>query len=159
MKCDAGILPENVFANLPNLKTVTVEKGNIPAGFAEGSPVESLVLGGGVTSLGDRAFADTAIESLTVPNIPLGADCFRGVKASALTAAADAPDDMVAALTEMTGAPCDNPILREGEERVFFTMPDTSPPLRLTGTRNSPLVLVCLTWMLLPFSSMLSTFQ
>ena len=128
VKCDAGILPENVFANLPNLKTVTVEKGNIPAGFAEGSPVASLALGEGVTALGDRAFAGTAIESLTVPNISLGADCFKGVKPSALTAAADASDEAVAALTEMTGAPWYRPILRAGEEDTFLLMPDTPNP-------------------------------
>ena len=97
VKCDAGLLPEGVFANLPNLKAVTVEKGAVPAGFAEGSPVETLVLGEGVTAIGDRAFAGTAIGSLAVPNIPLGADCFKGVKSSALTAAADASDETVAA--------------------------------------------------------------
>ena len=75
----------------------------------------NLVLGEGVTSLGERAFADTAIESLVVPNIPVGKDCFAWVKASALSAAADAPDDLVAALAEMTGAPWYSPILREGE--------------------------------------------
>ncbi|MBO7365024.1 MAG: leucine-rich repeat protein, partial [Lachnospiraceae bacterium] len=125
VKCDAGLLPEGVFANLPNLKTVTVEKGAVPAGFAEGSPVENLVLGEGVTAIGDRAFADTAIGSLAVPNIPLGADCFKGVKSSALTAAADASDETVAALTEMTGAPWYRPVIRAGEEDTFLLMPDT----------------------------------
>ena len=128
VKCDAGVLPENVFANLPNLKAVTVEKGAIPAGFAENSPVETLTLGEGVTAIGDRAFANTAIASLTVPNIPVGENCFAGVKAEALTAAADASDDLVAALTEMTGAPWYRPILREGETSDFLTMPDTPNP-------------------------------
>ncbi len=125
VKCDAALLPEGAFANLPNLKELIIEKGDVPAAFAEGSPVETLALGEGVTSLGERAFADTAIEQITVPNIPLGKDCFAGVKASALTAAADASDDLIAALTEMTGAPWYSPILREGEAGGFLAMPDT----------------------------------
>lgn len=128
VKCDASLLPANVFANLPNLKEVTIEKGDIPAGFADGSPVETLVLGAGVTSIGERAFADTAINNIIVPDIPLGKDCFAGVKSTAVTAAANASDDLLAALTEMTSAPWYNPILREGETSDFLTMPDTPNP-------------------------------
>ena len=125
VKCDAGILPENAFANLPNLKTVVIEKGSVPAGFVENSPVEDLVLGEGVTALGARAFAGTKVRALVVPNIPVGADCFKGIDSAALTAAADASDELVAALTEMTGAPWYRPVLRAGEVPTFYEMPDT----------------------------------
>ena len=124
VKCDAGLLPENVFAGLPNLRSVTVEKGAIPAGFAEGSPVEDLVLGEEVTAIGDRAFAGTSVKNLIVPNIRLGADCFAGVSSAGLTAAADTPDEQMAALAAMTGAPWYRPILREGEKSSFLIMPD-----------------------------------
>ena len=124
VKCDAGLLPDNVFAGLPNLRSVTVEKGAIPAGFAEGSPVETLVLGEGVTAIGDRAFANTAVTGLVVLNIPLGTDCFAGVSSAGLTAAADASDEQIAALAAMTGAPWYRPILREGEKSTFLIMPD-----------------------------------
>ena len=79
IKCDPALIPAGAFANMPNLSEVTVESGAIPAHMFEGSGVTALTLGAGVTEIGEKAFADTALNAAELTNvIAIGAGAFEG---------------------------------------------------------------------------------
>lgn len=77
IKCDPALIPAGAFANMPNLSEVTVESGAIPAHMFEGSGVTALTLGAGVTEIGEKAFADTALNAAELTNVTaIGAGAF-----------------------------------------------------------------------------------
>ena len=79
IKCDPALIPAGAFANMPNLSEVTVESGAIPAHMFEGSGVTSLTLGAGVTEIGEKAFAGTALNAAELTNVTaIGAGAFEG---------------------------------------------------------------------------------
>lgn len=79
IKCDPALIPAGTFANMPNLSEVTVESGAIPAHMFEGSGVTALTLGTGVTEIGEKAFADTALNAAELTNVTvIGAGAFEG---------------------------------------------------------------------------------
>ena len=79
IKCDPALIPAGAFANMPNLSEVTVESGAIPAHMFEGSGVTALTLGTGVTEIGEKAFADTALNAAELTNVTvIGAGAFEG---------------------------------------------------------------------------------
>ncbi len=79
IKCDPALIPAGAFANMPNLSEVTVERGAIPAHMFEGSGVTALTLGAGVTEIGEKAFADTALNAAELTNVTaIGAGAFEG---------------------------------------------------------------------------------
>ena len=79
IKCDPALIPAGAFANMPNLSEVTVESGAIPAHTFEGSGVTALTLGAGVTEIGEKAFADTALNAAELTNVTvIGAGAFEG---------------------------------------------------------------------------------
>ena len=79
IKCDPALIPAGAFANMPNLSEVTVESGAIPAHMFEGSGVTVLTLGGGVTEIGEKAFAGTALNAAELTNVTaIGAGAFEG---------------------------------------------------------------------------------
>ena len=79
IKCDPALIPAGAFANMPNLSEVTVESGAIPAHMFESSGVTALTLGAGVTEIGEKAFADTALNAAELTNVTvIGAGAFEG---------------------------------------------------------------------------------
>ena len=79
IKCDPSLIPAGAFANMPNLSEVTVESGAIPAHMFEGSGVTALTLGAGVTEIGEKAFAGTALNAAELTNVTaIGAGAFEG---------------------------------------------------------------------------------
>ena len=79
IKCDPALIPAGAFANMPNLSEVTVESGAIPAHMFEGSGVTALTLDAGVTEIGEKAFADTALNAAELTNVTvIGAGAFEG---------------------------------------------------------------------------------
>lgn len=79
IRCDPALIPAGAFANMPNLSEVTVESGAIPAHMFEGSGVTALTLGAGVTEIGDKAFAGTALNAAELTNVTaIGAGAFEG---------------------------------------------------------------------------------
>lgn len=79
IKCDPTLIPAGAFANMPNLSEVTVESGAIPAHMFEGSGVTALTLGAGVTEIGEKAFAGTALNAAELTNVTaIGAGAFEG---------------------------------------------------------------------------------
>ncbi len=79
IKCDPALIPTGAFANMPNLSEVTVESGAIPAHMFEGSGVTALTLGAGVTEIGEKAFAGTALNAAELTNVTvIGAGAFEG---------------------------------------------------------------------------------
>ena len=79
IKCDPALIPAGAFANMPNLSEVTVESGAIPAHMFEGSGVTALTLGAGVTEIGEKAFAGTALNAAELTNVTaIGAGVFEG---------------------------------------------------------------------------------
>ncbi len=79
IKCDPVLIPAGAFANMPNLSEVTVESGAIPAHMFEGSGVTALTLGAGVTEIGEKAFAGTALNAAELTNVTaIGAGAFEG---------------------------------------------------------------------------------
>lgn len=79
IKCDPALISAGAFANMPNLSEVTVESGAIPAHMFEGSGVTALTLGAGVTEIGEKAFADTALNAAELTNVTaIGAGTFEG---------------------------------------------------------------------------------
>ena len=79
IKCDPALIPAGAFANMPNLSEVTVESGAIPAHMFEGSGVAALTLGAGVTEIGEKAFAGTALNAAELTNVTvIGAGAFEG---------------------------------------------------------------------------------
>ena len=79
IKCDSALIPAGAFANMPNLSEVTVESGAIPAHMFEGSGVTALTLGAGVTEIGEKAFAGTALNAAELTNVTvIGAGAFEG---------------------------------------------------------------------------------
>ena len=79
IKCDPALIPAGTFANMPNLSEVTVESGAIPAHMFEGSGVTALTLGAGVTEIGEKAFAGTALNAAELTNVTaIGAGAFEG---------------------------------------------------------------------------------
>ena len=79
IKCDPALIPAGAFANMPNLSEVTVESGAIPAHMFDGSGVTALTLGAGVTEIGEKAFADTALNAAELTNVTaIGAGAFEG---------------------------------------------------------------------------------
>lgn len=79
IKCNPALIPAGAFANMPNLSEVTVESGAIPAHMFEGSGVTALTLGAGVTEIGEKAFADTALNAAELTNVTaIGAGAFEG---------------------------------------------------------------------------------
>ena len=79
IKCDPALIPAGAFANMPNLSEVTVESGAIPAHMFEGSGVTALTLGAGVTEIGEKAFAGTALNAAELTNVTaIGAGAFEG---------------------------------------------------------------------------------
>ena len=79
IRCDPALIPAGAFANMPNLSEVTVESGAIPAHMFEGSGVTALTLGAGVTEIGEKAFADTALNAAELTNVTaIGAGAFEG---------------------------------------------------------------------------------
>lgn len=79
IRCDPALIPAGAFANMPNLSEVTVESGAIPAHMFEGSGVTALTLGTGVTEIGEKAFADTALNAAELTNVTvIGAGAFEG---------------------------------------------------------------------------------
>lgn len=79
IQCDPSLIPAGAFANMPNLSEVTVESGAIPAHMFEGSGVTALTLGAGVTEIGEKAFAGTALNAAELTNVTIiGAGAFEG---------------------------------------------------------------------------------
>ena len=79
IQCDPALIPAGAFANMPNLSEVTVESGAIPAHMFEGSGVTALTLGAGVTEIGEKAFAGTALNAAELTNVTaIGAGAFEG---------------------------------------------------------------------------------
>ena len=79
IECDPALIPAGAFANMPNLSEVTVESGAIPAHMFEGSGVTALTLGAGVTEIGEKAFAGTALNAAELTNVTaIGAGAFEG---------------------------------------------------------------------------------
>lgn len=79
IRCDPALIPAGAFANMPNLSEVTVESGAIPAHMFEGSGVTALTLGAGVTEIGEKAFAGTALNAAELTNVTaIGASAFEG---------------------------------------------------------------------------------
>lgn len=79
IRCDPALIPAGAFANMPNLSEVTVESGAIPAHMFEGSGVTALTLGAGVTEIGEKAFAGTALNAAELTNVTtIGAGAFEG---------------------------------------------------------------------------------
>ena len=77
IKCDPALIPAGVFANMPNLSEVTIESGAVPAHMFEGSGVTALTLGAGVTEIGEKAFAGTALNAAEMTNVTvIGAGAF-----------------------------------------------------------------------------------
>ena len=77
VKCDPALIPAGVFANMPNLSEVTIESGAVPAHMFEGSGVTALTLGAGVTEIGEKAFAGTALNAAEMTNVTvIGAGAF-----------------------------------------------------------------------------------
>ena len=77
IKCDPALIPAGVFANMPNLSEVTIESGAVPAHMFEGSGVTALTLGAGVTEIGEKAFAGTALNAVELTNVTvIGAGAF-----------------------------------------------------------------------------------
>ena len=157
IKCDPALIPAGAFANMPNLSEVTVESGAIPAHMFEGSGVTALTLGAGVTEIGEKAFAGTALNAAELTNVTtIGAGAFEGsalervrLSASAsvviptagsfplsavegtsaeLRLPTDATDDQLAAWNETLKRPWYNPMLREGETSKFVKMPFEPTP-------------------------------
>ena len=84
VKCDPALIPAGVFANMPNLSEVTIESGAVPAHMFEGSGVIALTLGAGVTEIGEKAFAGTALSAAELTNITvIGEKAFAGTALSA----------------------------------------------------------------------------
>ena len=79
IKCDPALIPAGAFANMPNLSEVTIESGAIPAHMFEGSGVTALTLGAGVTEIGEKAFAGTALNAAELTNVTaIGTGAFEG---------------------------------------------------------------------------------
>ena len=79
IKCDPALIPAGAFTNMPNLSEVTIESGAIPAHMFEGSGVTALTLGAGVTEIGEKAFAGTALNAAELTNVTaIGAGAFEG---------------------------------------------------------------------------------
>ena len=79
IKCDPALIPAGAFANMPNLSEVTIESGAIPAHMFEGSGMTALTLGAGVTEIGEKAFAGTALNAAELTNVTaIGAGAFEG---------------------------------------------------------------------------------
>ena len=79
IQCDPALIPAGAFANMPNLSEVTVESGAVPAHMFEGSGVTALTLGAGVTEIGEKAFAGTALNAAELTNVTvIGAGAFEG---------------------------------------------------------------------------------
>ena len=77
IRCDPALIPAGVFANMPNLSEVTIESGAVPAHMFEGSGVTALTLGAGVTEIGEKAFAGTALNAAEMTNVTvIGAGAF-----------------------------------------------------------------------------------
>ena len=77
VKCDPALIPAGVFANMPNLSEVTIESGAVSAHMFEGSGVTALTLGAGVTEIGEKAFAGTALSAADLTNATaVGAGAF-----------------------------------------------------------------------------------
>ena len=75
--CDPALIPEGSFANLPALKDVTIAKGAVVAHMFEGSGLTRLTLGDGVTEIGANAFANTALMTANLTDVPkIGANAF-----------------------------------------------------------------------------------
>ncbi len=75
--CDAALLGEGAFAGCPNLTEVYVEKGDIPADCFADSALATVTLGDEVTSVGDRAFANTKITEINLISLTgIGASAF-----------------------------------------------------------------------------------
>ena len=75
--CDPALIPEGSFANLPALKDVTIAKGAVAAHMFEGSGLTRLTLGDGVTEIGANAFANTALMTANLTDVPkIGANAF-----------------------------------------------------------------------------------
>lgn len=75
--CDPALIPEGSFVNLPALKDVTIAKGAVAAHMFEGSGLTRLTLGDGVTEIGANAFANTALMTANLTDVPkIGANAF-----------------------------------------------------------------------------------
>ena len=75
--CDAALVGEGAFAGCSGLTDVYIEKGDIPADCFADSCLESVTMGEGVTSVGDRAFANTKITEINLANFTsIGASAF-----------------------------------------------------------------------------------
>ena len=67
--CDAALMGEGAFAGCSNLTDVYIEKGDIPADCFADSGLTTVTIGEGVTSVGDRAFANTKITEVNLGNL------------------------------------------------------------------------------------------
>ena len=75
--CDAALVGDGAFAGYANLTEVNIEKGEIPADCFAGSGLTAATIGVGVTSVGDRAFADTKIAEANMATLTrIGASAF-----------------------------------------------------------------------------------
>ncbi|MDY3249815.1 MAG: leucine-rich repeat protein [Candidatus Choladocola sp.] len=75
--CDAALVGEGAFAGCASLTDVYIEKGDIPADCFADSGLVTVSIGEGVTSVGDRAFANTQIAEMNLYNLTgIGASAF-----------------------------------------------------------------------------------
>ena len=75
--CDAALVGDGAFAGCSNLTEVYIEKGDIPADCFAGSGLTAATIGVGVTSVGDRAFADTKIAEANMATLTrIGSSAF-----------------------------------------------------------------------------------
>ena len=89
--CDPALIPEGSFANLPALKDVTIAKGAVAAHMFEGSGLTRLTLGDGVTEIGANAFANTALMTANLTDVPeIGEGAFENAALEAVSLNANA---------------------------------------------------------------------
>lgn len=141
IRCNASVLPSDAFSGCTALKTVIVEKGSIPEDFLKNSSIEVLVLGEAVSSIGENAFADTALKGVVLPaGIALETGAFQNVAHEEIRVS-DAMDEiMLLSLSKALNRPWYMPLLRESDPSVYETMPqlpETTDGLRFDAATGS----------------------
>lgn len=141
IRCNASALPSDAFSGCTALKTVIVEKGSIPDDFLKNSSIEVLVLGEAVTSIGENAFADTALQGVVLPaGTSLEAGAFQNVAPQEIRIADAADESKLLSLSKALNRPWYMPLLRESDPSVYETMPqlpETTDGLRFDAATGS----------------------
>ncbi len=122
IQCDASILPEGLFADCSSLETVHVSSGSIANGLFKNLPLTEATLDAGVSAIGEEAFAGTQLQQIVIPAVEtVAASAVRDIPD--ITVSADMTDEVLAKLNADLPERWYDPVVREGEERRFKTMP------------------------------------